>query len=186
MMLALVLSDQADVSCLDADLLQMSSHYGVDVAAIHLEATGEPLPEVQPPPTSLAEVAPTPPEAAQAQKESAAEAQTTNGPSAWPFGEEPEPPAPEAAPAAEDKAEKSGRVAAVYANPENAGQTWTGRGRKPAWVVEALTKGKTLTDLEIKAAQAESKSNGKAAGAAKKPEAKAEKSGGKAAGHKTK
>lgn len=27
------------------------------------------------------------------------------------------------------------------------GQTWSGRGRKPRWVVEALAAGKTLEDL---------------------------------------
>jgi DNA-binding protein H-NS len=34
-----------------------------------------------------------------------------------------------------------------YRNPDNAGQTWTGTGRKPAWFVEALSSGKTLEDL---------------------------------------
>lgn len=36
-----------------------------------------------------------------------------------------------------------------YANPADSDQTWTGRGRKPKWVVEALAKGKTLEDLAI-------------------------------------
>ncbi len=40
-------------------------------------------------------------------------------------------------------------VAAKYANPENAAETWTGRGRKPRWVVAALESGKSLEDLEI-------------------------------------
>lgn len=40
-------------------------------------------------------------------------------------------------------------VAAKYANPENAAETWTGRGRKPKWVVAALEAGKSLEDLAI-------------------------------------
>ncbi|MDF1619885.1 H-NS histone family protein [Pseudothioclava nitratireducens] len=36
-----------------------------------------------------------------------------------------------------------------YANPADASQTWTGRGRKPLWVQAALADGKTLDDLAI-------------------------------------
>ena len=36
-----------------------------------------------------------------------------------------------------------------YRNPENSEQTWTGRGKRPAWVNEALEKGKQLEDLAI-------------------------------------
>lgn len=38
---------------------------------------------------------------------------------------------------------------AKYANPEDPNQTWSGRGRKPARVHEALQSGKTFEDLEI-------------------------------------
>jgi DNA-binding protein H-NS len=38
---------------------------------------------------------------------------------------------------------------AKYANPENRGDTWTGRGRKPNWLVERLKKGAKLVDFEI-------------------------------------
>lgn len=42
------------------------------------------------------------------------------------------------------------RPAAVkYAHPENSSLTWTGRGRKPKWVVDALASGKALNDLAI-------------------------------------
>ena len=34
-----------------------------------------------------------------------------------------------------------------YRNPEKPTQTWSGRGKKPAWVQEALDSGKTLEDL---------------------------------------
>jgi DNA-binding protein H-NS len=34
-----------------------------------------------------------------------------------------------------------------YRNPANFSQTWSGTGRKPAWLVEALASGKTLEDL---------------------------------------
>lgn len=36
-----------------------------------------------------------------------------------------------------------------YANPVDSDQTWTGRGRKPKWVVDALENGKSLEDLTI-------------------------------------
>lgn len=38
---------------------------------------------------------------------------------------------------------------AKYANPENKSDTWTGRGRKPNWLVERLKKGAKLPDFEI-------------------------------------
>ena len=38
---------------------------------------------------------------------------------------------------------------AKYANPENKSDTWTGRGRKPNWLVERLKKGSKLSDFEI-------------------------------------
>lgn len=45
---------------------------------------------------------------------------------------------------------KSGSVSvAKYRNPDNAEQTWTGRGRKPAWFVDALAAGKSADDMEI-------------------------------------
>lgn len=43
------------------------------------------------------------------------------------------------------------KVAPKYANPADASLTWTGRGRKPVWVVDALAAGKTLDELAIKA-----------------------------------
>ena len=36
-----------------------------------------------------------------------------------------------------------------YRNPDNASQTWAGTGRKPAWIVEALSSGKTLEELTV-------------------------------------
>ncbi len=44
---------------------------------------------------------------------------------------------------------RGGKVAPKYANPQNAEQTWTGRGRRPQWVQEALASGKSLNDLAI-------------------------------------
>lgn len=43
-----------------------------------------------------------------------------------------------------------GKVAPKYRNPNNPRETWTGRGRKPLWVVAALDSGKKLQDLAIK------------------------------------
>ena len=36
-----------------------------------------------------------------------------------------------------------------FANPENKAQTWSGRGRRPAWFVAALDAGKTPEQMEI-------------------------------------
>ena len=36
-----------------------------------------------------------------------------------------------------------------YRNPNDPGQTWSGRGRQPAWFREAMDKGKSAESLEI-------------------------------------
>lgn len=47
----------------------------------------------------------------------------------------------------------SGRVSIPkYRNPEDFSQTWTGRGRRPAWFEDALSKGLSPEDLEVPAA----------------------------------
>lgn len=38
---------------------------------------------------------------------------------------------------------------AKFANPENKSDTWTGRGRKPNWLLERLKKGAKLNDFAI-------------------------------------
>ena len=40
-------------------------------------------------------------------------------------------------------------AAAKYRHPENPAVTWSGRGRKPQWFVDALEAGKTPGDLTI-------------------------------------
>lgn len=47
------------------------------------------------------------------------------------------------------KAKPTRKVAPRYRNPKDASQMWTGRGKQPRWVVEALASGKKITDLEI-------------------------------------
>jgi DNA-binding protein H-NS len=42
-----------------------------------------------------------------------------------------------------------GKVAPKYKNPANGSETWTGRGRQPRWVANALTDGKSLDDILI-------------------------------------
>ena len=37
-----------------------------------------------------------------------------------------------------------------YRHPENPDLTWTGRGRQPAWIKDALEQGKPLDDFLIK------------------------------------
>lgn len=39
--------------------------------------------------------------------------------------------------------------AAKYANPDNRSETWTGRGRKPNWLVDKLKKGGKIEDYAI-------------------------------------
>ena len=38
---------------------------------------------------------------------------------------------------------------ARYRNPADEAQTWTGRGRQPKWIAEALAGGKSLDDFRI-------------------------------------
>jgi DNA-binding protein H-NS len=42
-----------------------------------------------------------------------------------------------------------GAVAPKYRNPENAAETWAGRGLRPRWLTAALKTGKTLDDFLI-------------------------------------
>lgn len=42
------------------------------------------------------------------------------------------------------------RLPGVYQDPNNHENTWSGRGRKPLWVLAAMHQGKTLEDLLIK------------------------------------
>ena len=44
---------------------------------------------------------------------------------------------------------KGTSVAPKYANPEDASQTWTGKGRQPNWFKSAIAGGKKPEDLEI-------------------------------------
>lgn len=39
--------------------------------------------------------------------------------------------------------------AAKYANPADASQTWTGRGRKPGWFTDAIAAGKSAASMEL-------------------------------------
>ncbi|MEO0389452.1 MAG: H-NS histone family protein [Pseudomonadota bacterium] len=40
-------------------------------------------------------------------------------------------------------------AAAKYANPENPAQTWTGKGRQPAWFKDAVAKGTAPEAMEL-------------------------------------
>ncbi|NOD64153.1 MULTISPECIES: H-NS family nucleoid-associated regulatory protein [unclassified Ruegeria] len=44
---------------------------------------------------------------------------------------------------------KTPKTKAKYRNPSNPEQTWTGRGRKPQWVHDALKAGADISELEI-------------------------------------
>ena len=39
--------------------------------------------------------------------------------------------------------------AARYRNPVDRAQTWTGRGRQPRWIAEALASGRSLDEFKI-------------------------------------
>ena len=43
---------------------------------------------------------------------------------------------------------KSGGIA-KYKNPDNHSETWTGRGRKPNWLLAKISKGAKMADFEI-------------------------------------
>ncbi len=40
-------------------------------------------------------------------------------------------------------------VAVKYMNPDNRSETWTGRGRKPNWLVAKLNKGAKMADFAV-------------------------------------
>ncbi len=44
---------------------------------------------------------------------------------------------------------KGAKAKAKYRNPSDANQTWSGRGRKPQWIHDALKSGADISDLEI-------------------------------------
>ncbi len=46
-------------------------------------------------------------------------------------------------------ARKGQKVAPKYSNPADVSQTWTGRGRQPAWVAAHVAAGNTLDSLLI-------------------------------------
>lgn len=44
---------------------------------------------------------------------------------------------------------KRAPASAKYRHPENPSETWSGRGRKPAWFAAAIAAGKTPEDLAV-------------------------------------
>jgi len=44
---------------------------------------------------------------------------------------------------------KGTKVTVKYRNPKNSEETWTGRGRKPNWLVAALKKGQKLETFQV-------------------------------------
>ena len=51
--------------------------------------------------------------------------------------------------AAKKPGKKRGKVAPKYRNPDDAAQTWTGRGRQPLWFKAAIEAGTTPDDMAI-------------------------------------
>ncbi len=47
------------------------------------------------------------------------------------------------------KAKASSKNPPKYRNPQDPAQTWSGRGRKPAWINEAEAAGTDISDFEI-------------------------------------
>lgn len=48
-----------------------------------------------------------------------------------------------------ESAKKATYKVPKYQNPDNPEQTWTGKGKRPAWLKEALAQGKSLEDLRV-------------------------------------
>ena len=46
-------------------------------------------------------------------------------------------------------AQRKQKTTAMYQNGDNTRQTWAGKGRKPAWLQEALAAGKSLSDFKV-------------------------------------
>lgn len=46
-------------------------------------------------------------------------------------------------------ARKGSKVAIKYRNPKDPTQTWTGRGRKPRWMADALAKGQKMDNFLV-------------------------------------
>jgi DNA-binding protein H-NS len=44
---------------------------------------------------------------------------------------------------------RKGSAGVKYRNPKDTSQTWTGRGRKPNWLVDALKKGAKIDSFAI-------------------------------------
>src|SRR5712671_381855 len=53
-----------------------------------------------------------------------------------------------------------GALAPKYRNPENASETWAGRGLKPRWLSAAIKSGKKIDDFLIAGSSTSSKANG--------------------------
>lgn len=47
----------------------------------------------------------------------------------------------------EDVEKPNARNVAKYCNPDNPHETWSGRGKRPKWLNDALASGKKLDDL---------------------------------------
>src|SRR3954447_26498508 len=47
------------------------------------------------------------------------------------------------------KSAAGGSVAPKYRHPSDPNLTWSGRGKRPAWIAEALASGKSLEDLAV-------------------------------------
>jgi DNA-binding protein H-NS len=56
---------------------------------------------------------------------------------------------------------KGSSVAPKYRNPENATETWAGRGLKPRWLTAALKSGKKLEDFAIAGSAPSAKADGR-------------------------
>jgi DNA-binding protein H-NS len=56
---------------------------------------------------------------------------------------------------------KGSSVAPKYRNPENAAETWAGRGLKPRWLAAAIRSGKKLEDFAIAGSAPSAKANGR-------------------------
>jgi len=47
------------------------------------------------------------------------------------------------------KDRRRGKAAVKYRNPEDRSQTWTGRGRKPNWLIAELEAGRSIDEFAV-------------------------------------
>lgn len=75
------------------------------------------------------------------------------------------------------KSPKSSRSTAAGGYTDGQGNTWSGRGRRPQWFLDAIAAGKTLEELTVGAAAPRTRTDGKSTAVAKRKRGKSKQGG---------